>query len=95
MLHTSISTRAPAGNGPGWTDTRIERLKQLWADGRSASDIAALLGGVTRNAVIGKVHRLGLPGRTTPASPPPLPPIDRDAPSCACRPHALYGPPPR
>ena len=53
------------GNGPGWTDTRTERLKALWADGRSASEIAGLLGEVTRNAVIGKVHRLGLAGRKT------------------------------
>jgi GcrA cell cycle regulator len=47
----------------GWTDTRIELLKKLWADGLSASQIAAELGGITRNAVIGKVHRLGLSGR--------------------------------
>ena len=46
-----------------WTDVRIELLKKLWADGLSASQIAAELGGVTRNAVIGKVHRLGLSGR--------------------------------
>jgi GcrA cell cycle regulator len=41
----------------GWTDERVELLKKLWADGLSASQIAARLGGVTRNAVIGKVHR--------------------------------------
>lgn len=46
-----------------WDDNRIEQLKKLWADGLSASQIAAELGGVTRNAVIGKVHRLGLSGR--------------------------------
>ncbi|MEM6460560.1 MAG: GcrA family cell cycle regulator [Pseudomonadota bacterium] len=46
-----------------WTDERVERLKKLWADGLSASQIAAELGGVSRNAVIGKVHRLSLPGR--------------------------------
>ncbi len=46
-----------------WTDERVETLKKLWADGLSASQIAAELGGVTRNAVIGKVHRLGLSGR--------------------------------
>lgn len=46
-----------------WDDARIERLKKLWSDGLSASQIAAELGGVTRNAVIGKVHRLGLSGR--------------------------------
>ncbi len=46
-----------------WTDERVDRLKKLWTDGLSASQIAAELGGVTRNAVIGKVHRLGLSGR--------------------------------
>ena len=51
-----------------WTDERVELLKKLWADGLSASQIAAQLGGVTRNAVIGKVHRLNLSGRAKPAS---------------------------
>lgn len=46
-----------------WTDERVEKLKKLWAEGLSASQIAAQLGGVSRNAVIGKVHRLCLPGR--------------------------------
>jgi GcrA cell cycle regulator len=46
-----------------WTDERVELLKKLWADGLSASQIAAQLGGVSRNAVIGKVHRLKLSGR--------------------------------
>ena len=46
-----------------WTDERVEHLKKLWSDGLSASQIAAELGGITRNAVIGKVHRLGLSGR--------------------------------
>ena len=46
-----------------WDDARIERLKYLWADGCTASEIAARLGNTTRNAVIGKVHRLGLAGR--------------------------------
>ncbi|MGD9868234.1 MAG: GcrA family cell cycle regulator [Hyphomicrobiales bacterium] len=48
-----------------WTDERVELLKKLWTEGLSASQIAGRLGGVTRNAVIGKVHRLGLSGRTT------------------------------
>ncbi len=48
-----------------WTDDRVELLKKLWAEGLSASQIAGQLGGVTRNAVIGKVHRLGLSGRAT------------------------------
>ena len=51
-----------------WTDERVELLKKLWADGLSASQIAAELGGVTRNAVIGKVHRLGLSGRAKSSS---------------------------
>jgi GcrA cell cycle regulator len=51
-----------------WTDERVELLKKLWQDGLSASQIAAELGGVTRNAVIGKVHRLGLSGRGQPTS---------------------------
>jgi GcrA cell cycle regulator len=47
-----------------WTDEIVEQLKQHWIDGKSASQIASLLGdGLTRNAVIGKVHRLGLAGR--------------------------------
>ena len=50
-------------NGVNWTEDRVERLKKLWAEGLSASQIAAQLGGVSRNAVIGKVHRLSLPGR--------------------------------
>jgi GcrA cell cycle regulator len=48
-----------------WTDDRVENLKKLWQEGLSASQIATRLGGVTRNAVIGKVHRLGLSGRAT------------------------------
>lgn len=48
-----------------WTDDRVELLKKLWAEGLSASQIAGRLGSVTRNAVIGKVHRLGLSGRAT------------------------------
>lgn len=52
----------------GWTDERVEQLKALWNEGLSASQIARVLGGgVTRNAVIGKVHRLGLAGRAGPA----------------------------
>ena len=48
-----------------WTDERVEVLKKMWGEGQSASQIAKELGGVTRNAVIGKVHRLGLSNRTT------------------------------
>lgn len=49
----------------GWNDERVELLKRFWSEGLSASQIAGRLGGVTRNAVIGKVHRLGLSGRAT------------------------------
>jgi GcrA cell cycle regulator len=67
-----------------WTDERVELLKKMWNDGASASQIAKELGGVTRNAVIGKVHRLGLSNRVggeaeaevaeaAPAGPPPKP----------------------
>src|SRR5262249_42544542 len=57
-----------------WTDERVETLKRLWAEGLSASQVAAALGGVTRNAVIGKVHRLGLSARAkSPSSAAPRP----------------------
>jgi Uncharacterized protein conserved in bacteria len=57
-----------------WTDERVELLKKLWSDGLSASQIAGELGGITRNAVIGKVHRLGLSGRAkSPSSTSPRP----------------------
>jgi GcrA cell cycle regulator len=57
-----------------WTDERVETLKRLWTEGLSASQIAAELGGITRNAVIGKVHRLGLSGRAkSPAAAAPRP----------------------
>ena len=57
-----------------WTEERVSELKKLWAEGHSASQIAKQLGGVTRNAVIGKVHRLGLSGRATPSRPVKRPP---------------------
>jgi GcrA cell cycle regulator len=79
--------------GVTWTDERVELLKKLWSDGLSASQIAAEIGNVTRNAVIGKVHRLGLSGRgkakspstaqrprkitRAPSAPAPLPPTSR------------------
>jgi GcrA cell cycle regulator len=49
-----------------WTDERIATLKKMWLQGKSASEIAEKLGGVTRNAVIGKAHRLNLSGRPSP-----------------------------
>jgi GcrA cell cycle regulator len=66
-----------------WTDEIVEQLKQHWIDGKSASQIAGLLGnGVTRNAVIGKVHRLGLAGRAKAPS------------TTASRPRRMASPPP-
>ena len=52
-----------------WTDERIERLKEMWSRGITASQIADELGGVSRNAVIGKAHRLGLQARPSPVKP--------------------------
>jgi GcrA cell cycle regulator len=57
------------GGHMSWTDERVELLRKLWQDGLSASQIAGELGnGITRNAVIGKVHRLGMSGRVKPPS---------------------------
>lgn len=66
----SVSPRVPEVKElcMGWTDERVELLSKLWSEGLSASQIATQLGGVTRNAVIGKVHRLKLEGRVRPAS---------------------------
>ena len=73
-----------------WTDERIDRLKAMWAEGKTASAIAEELGGVSRNAVIGKAHRLGLDSRPSPVKAgetrrrPPLRRCDR----CPGRPSA-------
>ena len=69
-----------------WTDERVETLKKMWGEGQSASQIAKELGGVTRNAVIGKVHRLGLSNRAgTGAKPvaekPAAKPVAKPAPA--------------
>src|SRR5579864_9459577 len=89
----------------GWTEERVELLKKLWLDGLSASQIAKQLTGVTRNAVIGKVHRLGLSGRAAPSHPsrpafkaprPPRPismPAPRVRTALEARPH--HAPAPR
>jgi GcrA cell cycle regulator len=72
-----------------WTDERVELLRQLWLDGKSASQISAQLGhGVTRNAVIGKVHRLGLAGRAKSPSASASPPRAASAPRMSQRPAA-------
>jgi GcrA cell cycle regulator len=68
-----------------WTDARVETLKALWLSGLSAAQVAAALGGVTRNAVIGKLHRLGVAGRAGASPPdggaPTRPPVSRLAPT--------------
>ncbi|MEM1382334.1 MAG: GcrA family cell cycle regulator [Pseudomonadota bacterium] len=79
-----------------WTDERVEKLKELWAEGMSASQIAKALGGVTRNAVIGKVHRLGLSNRGTGAPAGTGPAEEADAkvqpkPTTPVRPQASLG----
>ena len=56
-----------------WTPERVEVLTRLWAEGLSARQIAAKLGGVTRNAVIGKAHRLNLQRGAPVPQPPPIP----------------------
>ena len=57
------------GIGMSWTDERIEKLMKMWEGGATASQIADELGGVSRNAVIGKAHRLGLKARPSPVKP--------------------------
>ena len=86
-----------------WTDERVETLKRMWSEGQSASQIAKELGGVTRNAVIGKVHRLGLSTRVggkddedeAPAAAPAAPAAARAEPAPRPEPAAARAEPPR
>src|SRR5690348_6304419 len=66
-----------------WTEERIERLKKMWHDGATASQIADELGGVSRNAVIGKAHRLGLEQRPSPVKPGEEKEVKKAAPAAA------------
>jgi GcrA cell cycle regulator len=66
-----------------WTEERIERLKKMWHDGATASQIADELGGVSRNAVIGKAHRLGLEQRPSPVKPGDEKEVKKSAPASA------------
>ena len=78
-----------------WTDERVEKLKELWTEGMSASQIAKVLGGVTRNAVIGKVHRLGLSNRTQGEEPKAAEaPKPKPAPAASAQPKAAEPPKP-
>lgn len=58
-----------------WTEERVEILRRLWGTGKSASEIAEIIGDVTRNAVIGKAHRLGLSGQPSPIRKKPERPV--------------------
>ena len=91
-----------------WTEERIERLKAMWTQGATASQIAEDLGGVSRNAVIGKAHRLGLESRPSPvkageekekkAKPAPAPKVAKPAapkPSTVAEPKAAFSDAPR
>ena len=79
----AFGDRLTNGATMAWTDEIVEQLKQHWIDGKSASQIAGLLGnGLTRNAIIGKVHRLGLAGRAKTPN------------SAVSRPRRLAPPPP-
>ncbi|ETX16054.1 GcrA cell cycle regulator [Roseivivax halodurans JCM 10272] len=77
-----------------WTDERVEMLKKMWSEGQSASQIAKELGGVTRNAVIGKVHRLGLSNRTGGEPGAPVEPQPEPEPRVEARPKAPPQPAP-
>jgi GcrA cell cycle regulator len=71
-----------------WTDERVETLKKMWGEGQSASQIAKELGGVTRNAVIGKVHRLGLSNRAGSATAAPAKAAAKEKPAVKAAPAA-------
>jgi GcrA cell cycle regulator len=83
-----------------WTDERIDQLKQMWERGMTASQIAEELGGVSRNAVIGKAHRLGLQARPSPVKanePAPKPasaPVRKAAPATEADPARSAAPRP-
>lgn len=89
-MKDSVLTMVSGAQPAGWTDERVETLKKLWMEGLSASQIAGELGeGVTRNAVIGKVHRLKLSARAKPTnSTPRARPASRPAPRRVASPSA-------
>lgn len=76
-----------------WTDERVETLKRMWADGLSASQIAARFSGLTRNAVLGKAHRLGL-GTHKLAFNPDRPRVAKEKPDPVIRPKKVKLTPP-
>ncbi|WP_156841968.1 GcrA family cell cycle regulator [Novosphingobium aquimarinum] len=75
-----------------WTDERIEKLTKMWEGGATASQIADELGGVSRNAVIGKAHRLGLKARPSPVKPNEKPARPAPAPKAAAKPEPAAPP---
>ncbi|WP_108816253.1 GcrA family cell cycle regulator [Loktanella sp. Alg231-35] len=78
-----------------WTDERVETLKKMWGEGQSASQIAKELGGVTRNAVIGKVHRLGLSNRAGSGGGSTAKAAPKEKPAAAAKPAAKPAPKPK
>lgn len=78
-----------------WTDERVETLKKMWGEGQSASQIAKELGGVTRNAVIGKVHRLGLSNRAGSGGGSTAKAAAKEKPAAAAKPAAKPAPKPK
>ncbi len=78
-----------------WTDERIESLRKLWEGGQTASQIAEALGGVSRNAVIGKAHRLGLQPRPSPVKPNEPDAAKTESAAAAAAPEPKPAPPPR
>ena len=100
--HADLSGGRPApaafsvrkGTPMSWTDERVEMLKKMWSEGQSASQIAKELGGVTRNAVIGKVHRLGLSNRTGGEPGAPVEPQPEPEPRVEAKPKAPPQPAP-
>ena len=75
-----------------WSDERVARLKELWAGGHSCSSIAGQLGGLTRCAVIGKIHRLGLSSPETKISRVGLPRKPKKQPDIRRKKRFVFGP---
>lgn len=92
MNATPVLPRRAEAGAEGWTADRVDLLTKLWADGLSASQIAKQLGGVSRSSVIGKVHRLALPGRQRAAAPgaQPRPPRPKKAPGSSTAASPIY-----
>ena len=82
-VRTQVAYKRKAGLNMAWTQEREDLLRKLWLQGLSASQIAYVMAGITRNAVIGKAHRMGLPKRSPATSHRPKPRVQRGQPSLA------------